>query len=805
MSPTERIEATKKFLTQLKEAVSKITSCDPESFQEGELGNSMKRFDEACEKSLQRLEKPSLRISTIGTTSSGKSTLVNAMIGRRLAPIEADEMSAGVLSFVHAEKSRMIVEPTRNAVWETGEWKDLDDEEIYFRLRATKEEQGYDGVMVSYHKEKKRRSDLEAPRVRVEAPILPVLFPELLELPEGIQFEILDLPGLKRVEDRQSLKVIQQQVKDTFSLVTLDYTQTDETSRAALLKELEEVVEAMYGRTDTMMFLLNKINLRSEDDQKIESRYEKLKKEIIEQLNLKYSPDLSGIDARLLYYVQCAWGADIKKPLQHSKRRTMFLENCMDDCFKIFRQKKKKNKEVKDWLNKNEDDLDKMADDDFKKLLRWAHNWSGGTQFWNTLKQRISRHFPELVIYPAVWETLIAFKDFAGKTEDVARIRKIETKEKIEEERERIAHNLSQLFYQIEDRKKEFCKSIKIDIEKLKDPAISNGMIRLSGSSDLNFSYIGHIREGLFFDVVNPVRDAFKQGSGVYDLEAILAGKLYSNDARRIAQSYDYYSREFMTQIHADNGLKLEFREGDEAGRKQLEKAMQRCQNLYHRMREGLSNRAELLLQKKSQTMEGIIINSLCSEIDEIVKMGEEYLGDYKKTIISEDFDNIIQANPIQLPDNFFDLPEPVRKTKSKEEKIGTEEYTYTTDDSCFNEQRTETRDKYQSISYHFLELPSADEMAEQWTSGIKLGENSLWEKLAEWITDTFESVLNRYSDTLVGFQKFVGEEFDKQIQFLEKEGEAEIKKWDEILENLEDARVLYENLKRQTITEEGD
>ena len=38
------------------------------------------------------------RIATIGTTSSGKSTIVNALIGRRIAPIEAGEMSGGVLT-----------------------------------------------------------------------------------------------------------------------------------------------------------------------------------------------------------------------------------------------------------------------------------------------------------------------------------------------------------------------------------------------------------------------------------------------------------------------------------------------------------------------------------------------------------------------------------------------------------------------------------------------------------------------------------------------------------------------------------
>ncbi len=95
-TPAKQIEAASYFLIQLRKAVTKVINCDPEAFNDSELGNCLERLNKACDCSARRLKKPSLRISTIGTTSSGKSTLVNAMIGRRLAPIEADEMSAGV-------------------------------------------------------------------------------------------------------------------------------------------------------------------------------------------------------------------------------------------------------------------------------------------------------------------------------------------------------------------------------------------------------------------------------------------------------------------------------------------------------------------------------------------------------------------------------------------------------------------------------------------------------------------------------------------------------------------------------------
>ncbi len=813
MTPAQQIEAAKNVLVQLQQSVSRIINCDPSSFYDGEIGNCVERLKKACDQSVLHLEKPSLRISTIGTTSSGKSTLVNAIIGRRLAPMEADEMSAGILTFVHGEKSRMIVEKTENAVWETGEWAGLNDDQLYLKLRATKQEHGYDGVMVAYHKEKKKRNNLDAPRVRIEAPILPVLFRELLNLPDGIQFELSDLPGLKWDKDRQNLKVIQEKTKNTFSLVVLDYLQTDENGRASLLKELKEVVEAMYGSTDAMIFLLNKINARSEDDQKLEYRYAKLREEIAQQLKLSSAPDLLGIDARLLYYVQCAWGPD-KKPLTPGQRRTQLLENCMDDCSKTFRQKRKEDKEVKEWLHKYEDTLDNLSDEGFKKLFQWAHIWSGGKEFWDTLRQRIDERFPELVISPALLETLNAFKEFAGKTEELIRIRKIETKELVEQERNRINEEMSAVLNQVEFRKQMFHAQIRSIIGDLKknDPEATNRAIdsltkNFPGLGDLK-NVIEDVRNDLFFNIIIPVRDAFKQGNSVYDLESVLNNSLSATNARHVAQTYDYYSREFLRPDSANNGLKFEIKKDDITGIERLEHAEQRCINLYQRMRESLSARAEFVLQKKSQKIEEIIVTVLLDESRHITEIIKNNLSSYKGAKNSlPDFALLIQTTAIQLPDNLFTLPIPQKTAASKREKIGTEQKSSTHETgSCFKDIHTEweTIDKYGNVPYHVLELPGADGMAEQWENGISIARDSLWEKLAEWISNAFEGALAQYSQALIQSQIFFEEECNKQIRILEEQGTAEMERWDTISELMKNTNSVHDELKSLTITTKG-
>ena len=55
-------------------------------------------FLKATSKLLADLQSPTLTIVTTGTTSSGKSTLVNLLCGAEIIPVAVQEMSAGRLS-----------------------------------------------------------------------------------------------------------------------------------------------------------------------------------------------------------------------------------------------------------------------------------------------------------------------------------------------------------------------------------------------------------------------------------------------------------------------------------------------------------------------------------------------------------------------------------------------------------------------------------------------------------------------------------------------------------------------------------
>jgi ribosome biogenesis GTPase A len=91
-------EQVRDRLKQLGNGVADLAQNHADILDSPTIQNSLLEFRQAYEESVVRLNNPNFTIATIGTTSSGKSTIVNALIGRKIAPIEAGEMSGGVLT-----------------------------------------------------------------------------------------------------------------------------------------------------------------------------------------------------------------------------------------------------------------------------------------------------------------------------------------------------------------------------------------------------------------------------------------------------------------------------------------------------------------------------------------------------------------------------------------------------------------------------------------------------------------------------------------------------------------------------------
>lgn len=91
-----------------------------------EFSQHNQHFLQAVDQILTALKTPTLTLATTGTTSSGKSTLVNLLCGADLLLPLAGEMSAGIVTIKHTHidgKRLLKIEKNPNATWQCGEWK----------------------------------------------------------------------------------------------------------------------------------------------------------------------------------------------------------------------------------------------------------------------------------------------------------------------------------------------------------------------------------------------------------------------------------------------------------------------------------------------------------------------------------------------------------------------------------------------------------------------------------------------------------------------------------------------------------
>lgn len=799
-----KLDNARNYLKELGEAIDSLETSYPDIFNAPEVRSLLDLFRQAHRVATHRLATPRLCVATLGTTSSGKSTIVNALIGRKIAPIEAGEMSGGVLTLQDSDENKIIVDATEGAEWYTGEQTGLSDEELYELI--------CNGVMNPYHATRKKKACM-APQVKVFCSLLPASNPNLLALPAGVGVEFIDLPGLKSVQDRANLAVIQEQVPKAFSIVALDYAQVDDDHRKRLLEELKRVVQYLQGRTDSMLFILNRVDLRGNDDIPISERINQLQGEIQQVLSLGHPPDVLPFSAQLLYYAQCAWGATpLESPSSIAQStRLKLLDAMLKDCAKLIRQQTDEERDLRHWIRNLEDrvlDGEDISDETMRQVLRYALEWSGGAQLWNQLRVRVQESFSELIILPALVEIFDSYDALAKAVETLAEIRKIESKEVVDAELARISESRQRLNGSIQSLRQEFGTYTEENIEGLKknDPTIRSRLAQRAkekgrkGFQEL-FVAVDAVEGDLTQKLISPVRDALKNKQEVYPLEENLSEVTTPVLAKDIAGAYDSVSRRLIgfTPESGDTVVKR-IREDSKEGKRELEVAERAVRKLYQVMREGLSTRAEFTLQAQAQKFEealqGLVdeqekeLSTLCTQELPSLKLDEAIMSAFRQ--------NVSQSLPT-LPEKFFELPSAIeQRVTKKEEVVGQRQETenYTTG-TCYKQQKTRTisRDIKGEIVYCELSLPNADMMARQWAEGIAQGKERLWDILCVWIIERLNfatSVFDKSVNDVIGLAERVLQE---QKTIIEQNFEAELQRWREIEVKKASATIVRQKL----------
>ena len=795
MSVSTKLAAARVRLEELGRLTADLSTGHPGVFEEPELRRCLTEFNNAFVDAKNRLANPILAIATIGTTSSGKSTIVNALAGRRIAPIEAGEMSGGVLTLRHSQVRRLTVEEANGAPWESGTWTDIADADAYARIR--------DGVMRPYHDVRKSRACL-APQVLAEGPLLPSVDANVLGLPPDLGVEFIDLPGLKSVQDRANLAVIQTRVHKAFSLVALDYFQTDEEHRKKLLEELTRVVRYLQGRPDSMIFVLNRVDGRGKDDEPLDVRIAALKREIKDVLGLQSEPDVLPFEARLLYRAQCAWGASggaspaTSREIQLDHLRALFVE-----CASSLKRRTLEKPELRPWLRGVEDAVDAgdvPSSADLRKLVELARDWSGGTELWGRLRARIEESFAELVILPSLIEVLDTHRSLSDALKTVSKIRRIDSQDQLTRERERLDKVQQRLHEEVGATRESFRARLTTAAEGLKtgDQAIRHRLTKELGTGfEGLLGAVNEVTGDLTSSLIAPIRDALKNNRGVYDLEEHLRSVLEPSPAHELAHAYDLFSRRIPSLTRTQGALTVRVREDDSAGVARGRETERDARRLYQSMRECMSGRAEYTLQGQAASIRGALTSLLDQQASAI---SSACLSELPKLDLEQAIESTRRARSrdelLALPQQFFTLPAAVEQRRHEQREVvgqRQEVEAYTTG-TCFKDKKTRTVTKsvHGNVAYQDLELPDENGMARQWSEGVKAGEDSLWETLRNWMVNALAESSVAFSTSIESVLRLADRALDQQQSLAADEYEAVVALWKRVeleVERLDGAR----------------
>lgn len=274
-----------------------------------ELQELSRNLEDALSTLVDELRYPTLTLATTGTTSSGKSTLVNMLCGAEIVPVAVSEMSAGAVTIEYSEEKSLIINDTPGALWECGEWKKITEGQIYQRLHQ---------VMIDYIDNRTKQPNLACPQSTIYYPFR-LLKESRLELPRGVKVRILDLPGLSYVGDTGNTAVIKQ-CREALCLVTYNSAETDPQKVKSLLSEVVEQVKDLGGSPARMLFALNRIDVFRADrnwpeteNRFVENAVYSIKKELTEQLK-EYTKEIESLQVAKL----STWPALLSLQIQNS-------------------------------------------------------------------------------------------------------------------------------------------------------------------------------------------------------------------------------------------------------------------------------------------------------------------------------------------------------------------------------------------------------------------------------------------------------------------------------------------------------
>lgn len=263
-----------------------------------ELNNFDIDTQQACKDFSTSLDSPLLSIAATGTTSSGKSTLLNFIAGVELLPCGVQEVSAGSVIVMNSDRSNIKIQDwTRDGV-QVEEIDDLGAKAIYVRLEHDMKRH-YD--VIKNTTTKTEFSAVNPPSFEIMYPLNGFVFEKLRKhLPKNAQLQLIDLPGVNYCGDERHKALISDAVGKSLTLILFDCSATDPNTRAESLRQIVDKVKDIGGSISQMLFVMTKVDVfyKHEDANAMkDAHFSKMEQEIREKLKEALPEQEPAIDA----------------------------------------------------------------------------------------------------------------------------------------------------------------------------------------------------------------------------------------------------------------------------------------------------------------------------------------------------------------------------------------------------------------------------------------------------------------------------------------------------------------------------
>jgi GTPase SAR1 family protein len=779
----------------------------------------LERLSISCDQinnAYRSLESPTLDIATVGTTSAGKSTFVNALLGLKLAPMNADEMSAGLLEISHSSHWSI------RSIPHIDNMEQFNNPEIIYDFLFKYMQEHIE------RRQSKRESSLE-PHFVVQGPLLPMDDSHDFSANLGGQvgFRIFDLPGLRTVNDQENFRIIKNHIKRSFTIVVINMIQLfAREQREQLIEELRDTVRDLGNDTSTIIFIANQADRLTYEDLKNQSLQERCKaaeREIQQILDLSEDEGqilLLPFSALSYFRASQLWvscnndsyqsAQDLRRAFTQDFNIEYALDTDVgrqhdDELNQLFRAVQDDLRSRKNEINTDVKNLKRLA------LLGMAT--TGHAEFWDTLGNRVQDQGVKLLVYPIANGPIKSLIQTTRDLVQYARTRQIDSRGQLEQ----LLNDLEMLKIKSRHALEEHTVQTSDHLNKLLNILKQRSESHLSNTNDNYYETIAQlgIQKSLHPNLFGarsmsnkliseleknylvPLRKFLRNKNSIKEVETYFSKHTSSKNAMNIALSYEKVKDNGYME-YAEKGLEFRYETDNQDDNVNKIKSINRSlAELYLNLRRAMTQHAERILEREANLIALDVTRWSSSQANKVWSITRDQIntshaiGTHALTLPTR-LECANRGAVITLQDDVIKIPDPTTEITSTEKKeVGkTREYP---NKSCRKGKEIAI---IQDFSYTSITIPSAGKVVEELSSGIKEAAGVFWDRFFSWLRGEVNFLEKNLIDEIREYSDTVERAVHKRINELESEAQTEQDLWHAIEEHASYIHKQAETLK---------